>query len=206
MLLRINLGGFHGVGKTTLSHEIANLYLPDEVQIIPRYTSRPLRLNEDPSWEYVFISEEKFQELFKEDFFILGTVRHFVRVNGEPYSTGIPHIQHWPVPQKRTKIVLSMFGTKAYLVRREVPNMVLVFVSLDIPTLRERIIERCQRQGIDPLYKLTMIASYTRRREWLSGHYDFVVKNDSTPKICAQEIVKKSIALRKSLLRLRSKK
>lgn len=74
------ISGPSGVGKTTIAHEILAQF--PQIKRVTTYTTRTPRAQEDPLSDYVFVSNEQFRDLKKQDFFI-----EYVEYNGNWYGS-----------------------------------------------------------------------------------------------------------------------
>ena len=175
----ISIGGFPGVGKTTILKILESWY---QVHVIPRFTCRPIRRGEQGSQEYVFVSKTRFKKLGRADFFVPSTVEP-VEVNERMYFTATPRVRYWPETPPATELVVSLLGEAVNVIRAEVPDMLTVFITHSSPFV---VMKRTF--AIDPLHKLHLIEEYGRERIWHA--YDHIVFNEGTPEECAEKVAR----------------
>lgn len=217
MAVHVNLNGYTGVGKTSVSRILAAKY---RTQWIPRFTTRPRRRGEDNA-EYEFISEEEFRHLMRSvatgtDVVIsdrphekivfsrkkptiafgdegrdilLFTVRQ-VMVRGEYYWRGVLNPRLWPEVAPDTELVLSTFGYKSPEIKQYVaPDMITVFIDVsDKKELRRRLADRCKKKNQNFTEMWNQNLKYMTME--LGKQHQYVVYNDGTPEECAAEIEK----------------
>ncbi len=181
MAPHINLSSFAGGGKTT----IARLLMANHrTFMIPKFTTRPRREGENLP-EYVYVSRTEFEERRQLGHFLAVTDFRF---EGEVHHHAIPMVEHWGNIPSQTELVLSLFGSKAPMVKEFCPDMKLCFISFrDKNILRERLRRRCEVDGSDFERKSAVNEGYI-----LSGiekDYDMVVYNDTTPEECVRQII-----------------
>lgn len=185
----VNLGGYAGAGKTTISSLLAKKY---NTLWIPRITFRPIRRMEVPGREYIFVTEEEFNcRLEKGE--ILNDFPGLIRqVSNTPFSTGILHPDFWPKPTPDTELMLSVFGSMSNYVKIiYAPEMINLFLSIRDPEeLRWRIKERSRKHKVAFFERQRTNVWYHTWR--IEKKFDRVIYNDDrdNPEKCVAEIEK----------------
>lgn len=166
----INLSSYPGGGKTTVTIEL--LKKPDIV-LLPKYTTRPQRPVEEIP-EYIFVTEKEFNERKNSQQFIaVEEIKRF----GKTHYHAIPKPDFWPIIPTNTKIILSIFGVHASLVKEYVPHMKLCFIDFkNKEILKKRLYERCLTDNSDYDSKLKVIEEYLAKN--LAGNYEHIIYND----------------------------
>lgn len=214
----VNISGYTGVGKSTVSLILAERY---HTLWIPRVTTRPRRQGENLN-EYEFLTPEEFEQRRRpraigadavisdrtsDDVIIssrdgsigevgdsggeilLFTVKQ-VYVRKEFYLRGTQCPHKWPEPLPDTQLILSTFGYNSPMIKQLVaPNMVTVFIDVkDREELRQRLKERCERK--DQNFTEMWRENLKYMEKDLGQYHQHVVYNDGTPEECAAEIEK----------------
>ena len=111
-----------------------------------------------------------------------------VSVNGAVYHHAILRVEHWPTIPREASLVLSLFGSRAYVAKWYAPNLKLVFIGFrDMGVLAERLRRRCEVDGSDYRDKMVKNERYVAIN--IESQYDFVVYNDTTPEDCVAQIM-----------------
>jgi len=161
----IVLSGPAGVGKSTVSERVCErLGLRRSVSA----TTRPPRPGEVAGRDYLFVTQEEFQEgVARGDF-----LEHAL-VHGHFYGTPRAPVDRALALGESRLLVIDVQG--AMQVQQERPDSLFIF--LDVPgdaTLRERL---SQRGSEDPSERETRLVRASIERSY-KEHYDYVVIND----------------------------
>lgn len=162
------ISGFSGAGKGTLVHALMEQHGQDYALSVSATTRDP-RPGEEDGVSYFFVSDEKFEQMIKEDAFVeyacyvkhsYGTPRAFVEEN---LSQG-------------KNVILEIEIQGALNVKKKYPDAVLVFITApDAHTLKERLTGRgTEEAGV-------IAARLARANEEAEGieNYDYLVVNDT---------------------------
>lgn len=175
----VNISGYAGAGKTTISSLLAARH---KTLWIPRATSRPRREGESLDREYVFVTEEGFAEMKTGGKFIPATIHlHHVEEDRRIYHTAVLMPEIWPKPEEDTGLCVSVFGSKAPLVKMAVPEMINIILLLSDEELKKRLETR------EGAVRRHLLTNWMYRRDEIEKDFDHVVQNDGP----AEETVKK---------------
>ena len=122
----ILVSGPSGAGKSTIAREIANSF---DTNVIPTYTTRPLRPNEK---DRVHVSEQEFLKMIEDGEFI----EHTKQKNGHHYGRKKSDFSGVSV------VEVSLNGANFY--RKEFPEAYAVYIEPDVSgeALKQRLIKR----------------------------------------------------------------
>ena len=120
------MSGPSGAGKSTIAREIAKSF---DTNVIPTYTTRPLRPNEK---DRVHVSEQEFLKMIEDGEFI----EHTKQKNGHHYGRKKSDFNGVSV------IEVSLNGANFY--RKEFPDAYAVYIEPDVSgdKLKQRLIKR----------------------------------------------------------------
>jgi len=192
--LRLNISGEAGAGKTFISAQVAKTFeqvLAKKVLWIPRETCRLQRDGELNLTEYHFNECPVLLWMIRNNMIVPGTKR-LRRIEGQLHRYAILARKYWPKPDKETGLVLSVFGSKAPLVKnfynlKRMTNILLVVN--DKRELKRRLLLSWEKKGT--------IGAHLDTNKWYSnpenlsfGDYDHVVDNSCTPEECVEKIFK----------------
>jgi len=161
----IVLSGPAGVGKSTLCGRVCErLGLRRSVSA----TTRPPRPGEVAGRDYLFVTQEEFQEgVARGDF-----LEHAL-VHEHLYGTPRAPVERALAAGERRLLVIDVQG--AMQVRQQRPDSLFIFLDApDDATLRERL---SQRGSDDPSERETRLVRSSIERTY-KEHYDYVVIND----------------------------
>ncbi|MBD3231165.1 hypothetical protein GF322_00730 [Candidatus Dependentiae bacterium] len=130
------ISGPSGVGKTSLAREAISRVTKDfNIKKVTTYTTRPIRENETDCQDYFFLSQEEFENKFKNGFF-LETTKYDNHKYGSP-----AHILEDLKLGKSFVIVTDMLGIKN--ISNLHKDSIFIWISPpSIKELRRRIIKR----------------------------------------------------------------
>ena len=175
-LVHVNLSGYAGAGKSTIS---PLLWSRHKSIWVPRITCRPVRSGEKLDAEYLFVTREEFAERRARGEIIIPSIHPALVEGDSPYHTGVLYPQYWPKPLPDTELLVSVFGKFAPqlkpIIKHKFVNILLA-VS-DEEELKRRLLsrggeEKCRHHlGTNKTYKDTNI----------EAEFDYVVYNDGTP-------------------------
>jgi len=131
------------------------------------YTTRNKRIGERDSREYHFVTEEKFHELIKKDFFAEYFQVHL-------YHYGTPRGPLDRIRQKGGVIILDVDVQGAFKLRREFPDAITIFISP--PSIAE-LKRRLRRRGTETMEQLKVRFENAKKEIKLFDKFDYVVIN-----------------------------
>lgn len=171
----LNLSSFPGGGKSTITKKL--LERPKTI-LIPKYTTRPKRPNEEIPEEYIHVSPDVFKALSDQGRFIAVEP---IEKHGVIHHHAIPKIEYWPLIPDDTKLVISVFGLYAPLVKQFATDIKLCFIDFkDKNILKQRLHARCLLDDSDYDSKLKTVEAYIASN--IQDKFDFIVYNDGTTK------------------------
>lgn len=162
------LSGVAGAGKDTIKREIIKRM--DNVESIPSITDRPMRPGDIPGETYIFVDNEKFKEMIK---------------NNELYEFDIHHNHYYGVPRKILNDKISsgktvikdvdVNGTEN-LVKILKKDMKVVTVFLRVP--KEELRKRLENRVDKPDEKeIELRLGRFEFEESKIENYDYVINN-----------------------------
>ncbi len=162
------LSGVAGAGKDTVKREVVRRL--DYVDTFPTVTSRPIREGDIPGVTYIFVTEEKFKEMIKND---------------ELYEYDIHHNNYYGVAKKplQEKITngkvairdVDVNGTES-LVKQLSKTMKIITIFLRVPKeeLRKRLETREDKPSEE---EIELRLSRFEYEESKISQYDYVIDN-----------------------------
>lgn len=165
------LSGVSGAGKDTIKKEI--LKRMENVETLPSYTSRDIRVGEQEGVQYHFITKEQFEEkILKNDFY------EYDLHHGNYYGTSKKLMND---KMKQGKIIIKdieVNGTENLLkLLKDDIKIVTIFLKVEKEELKRRLIERG-----DNIQDIEIRLSRLEYEESKLKLYDYVLKNDEFEK------------------------
>lgn len=131
----IVVSGFSGVGKGTLMKKLLEAY-PEKYVLSVSVTTRKPRDGELDGINYYFKTQEEFDRLIKEDYFI-----EYARYTDNSYGTPRPMVEKNLAAGRNVILEIELQG--ALIVREKCPDAKLIFITTkDADTLIERLTGR----------------------------------------------------------------
>lgn len=177
------LSGTSGAGKDTIKKEIISRM--ENVESIPSYTDRPIRLGDVPGETYIFVDNDEFKRMIEND---------------ELYEFDIHHNHYYGVPKKpfneiinNGKIIIKdvdVNGTES-LVKILKEHMKVITIFLRVP--REELLKRLEKRVDKPSKEeIELRLGRLEYEESKMDRYDYVIDNtdmeDTVQKV--MEIIK----------------
>lgn len=162
----IVVSGFSGVGKGTLMKGLLDTY-PGQYALSVSVTTRAPRAGEIEGISYHFKTQEEFDRLIAEDYFI-----EYARYTDNSYGTPRPFVEENLAAGKNVILEIELQG--ALIIREKYPEARLVFITAkDASTLVDRLVGR-GTETEDVIRK-----RLSRAVEEANGieHYDYIVIN-----------------------------
>lgn len=138
------------------------------LELVPRYSTRDRRTDDQRRREYIFISHEAFRERAAAGAFIEYRDFQFGMSYGLPWAEAF-----MPLLEGRAALGVINLGNVEY-VKELVPEAVTVLVDASLETIRRRLVARgvnTQEQIDERLGNAARVQTYRR-------FYDFVVTNE----------------------------
>jgi len=177
--LLIVLCGPSGVGKSTISHQLAEKY---SVSYIVSATTRPKREGDDKGKEYQHISKEEFFRRLECDEFL-----EYAQNYDDYYGT--PKHPALDLLAKGKDILLEIDVQGALQVRYQYPQCLAIFIlPPDEPTLLKRLEARGRESG-EEISKRFRAAKREIHMAKGSRAFDYMVINDDLNR-AVEEIIK----------------
>ena len=129
------LAGPSGCGKSTLLKELLRLY-GTRASATVSYTTRRLRGQERDSKDYHYVSQEKFKDLVKKNFFV-----EWACVYGCYYGTSRAQLlEHW----RKGRMIIKDYDLQgADLIKKHFPQALRIFIlPPSLSALKQRISQR----------------------------------------------------------------
>lgn len=132
------------------------------------YTTRPMRAGESEGHPYHFVSEEVFQRLIKEDFFV-----EWARVHTSHYGT--PHYQIENAWREGRCVIMDVDVQGAQTFRSKYPDSKTIFIlPPSIDELRRRIVKRDGKVPAD----LEVRMANAEKELHFAKSFDYQIVND----------------------------
>ncbi|MCI7322396.1 MAG: guanylate kinase [Lachnospiraceae bacterium] len=167
------ISGFSGAGKGTLMQALLEQHKGEYALSVSATTRQP-RPGEKEGISYFFVSDEKFDEMIKEDAFV-----EYARYVNHSYGTPRAYVEENLSLGKNVILEIEIQG--ALKVREKYPDAILVFVTTeDANTLHDRLAGR----GTEA--EDVIAARLARAVEEAEGieEYDYLVVNDTIQRAC----------------------
>tara|TARA_Y200000002_G_scaffold313652_1_gene271169 strand:- start:213 stop:746 length:534 start_codon:yes stop_codon:yes gene_type:complete len=155
----IIFSGPSGVGKSTIINELIN---HKDLYFSVSHTTREKRHNEENGVDYFFISEDEFNNLINNDFFI-----EYEKYGTDFYGTGMDQLS-----TSNPITVLDVEVNGATKLLNENKSFIGIFIDIE----NEELIERLKERGHDEEFinKRMNLANEQRSK---INEFDFIVKN-----------------------------
>ena len=160
------LDGASCSGKSTLVDRLTAD--PEFLELVPRYSTRERRSDDQRRREYIFVSHESFRERASAGAFIEYHDFQF------GMSYGLPWVEAFaPLLQGRAALGVINLGNVEY-VKALVPEAVTILVDASLETIRHRLIAR----GVNTQEQIDERLSNAARVQKYRKFYDYVVTNE----------------------------
>jgi guanylate kinase len=179
------LDGASCSGKSTLVDRLAtDPTLP--IELVPRWSTRERRSDDQPRREYVFVPRDQFVDLARTGSFIEYRDFQFGMSYGLPWAEAFA-----PLLAGRHGLAVINLGNVRH-VKILVPEAVTVLVDAPLTTIRHRLIAR----GLNSQEQIDERLANAARVETYRPFYDHVVRNDDGTLREAQEFLRRLILSR----------
>jgi guanylate kinase len=163
--LLLVLSGPSGVGKDTIIERMRQRDLPFHYAVTA--TTRPQRENEVHGVHYYFVTNEEFNELFKQ-----GELLENATVYGNSY--GIPKAGVRAALARGEDVILKPDVQGAAHLKRVVPDAVFIFIA---PASLEELTRRLERRGTETPEGLARRLNNYQVEMKAAGSFDYYVVN-----------------------------
>lgn len=160
------VSGPSGAGKGTLVKELVTR-VPDAWVSVSATTRAP-RPGEVDGVHYLFVSDERFDELVATDGLL-----EWAEVHGNRYGT--PRAQVEQMIAEGSQVILEIDPQGAFQIRDQLPETVLIFILA--PSIDE-LVRRLKGRGSETDEQVAVRMRTAERELALVGKYDHVVIND----------------------------
>jgi guanylate kinase len=160
------LDGASCSGKSTLVDRLSAG--PKSLEIVPRYSTRERRQDDQRRREYLFVSHEDFKTRADAGAFIEYRDFQFGMSYGLPWAEAF-----LPVLEGRNALGVINLGNVEY-VKTLLPEAVTILVDASLDTIRQRLITR----GVNTPEQIEERLSNAARVETYRPFYDYIVKNE----------------------------
>ena len=160
------LDGASCSGKSTLVDRLTAD--PAVLDLVPRYSTRERRLDDQRRREYIFVSHDSFREH--------AAVGAFIEYKDFQFgmSYGLPWVEAFePLLQQRAALGVINLGNVEY-VKTLLPEAVTILVDASLDTIRHRLIAR----GVNTPEQIDERLSNAARVQQYRKFYDYVVTNE----------------------------
>ncbi len=165
--LLIVLSGPSGVGKATVRKALFKS--PDHkfAYSVSMTTRRP-RVGEVDGVDYLFVTEEEFEQRIKD-----GKLLEFTRFVGNYYGTPLDQVQK--LINRGAEVVLEIEVEGAMQVKAKMPDAVLIFIA---PPSYDALKKRLLNRGTESEEVILERLEKAHRELTLAAGYDYIVIND----------------------------
>ncbi len=178
------LDGASCSGKSTLVDRLTAD--PAFVDLVPRYSTRERRVDDQRRREYIFVTHEAFRERAANGAFIEYKDFQF------GMSYGLPWVEAFePLLQGRAALGVINLGNVEY-VKTLVPEAVTILVDASLETIRRRLIAR----GLNTSEQVEERLANAARVQHYRKFYDYVVTNEEGVLNEAEAFLRQLIASR----------
>lgn len=156
-----------GGGKTTLTAEVLarNTGLVRSISM----TTRSPRMGEENNKDYIFVSEEAFENIKRQDGFL-----EYATVFGHQYGTPREFVEDQRKAGKDVLLVIDVQG--AMIVKKKCPDAALVFIK---PPSFEELEKRLRDRGTDSERDIHTRLVVARGELEKTRFYDYCINNDN---------------------------
>src|SRR5215470_15485773 len=176
------LDGASCSGKSTLVDRLSNG--AGSVDLVPRYSTRERRLDDQRRREYIFVSPDAFRARAESGAFI--EYRDFLF----GMSYGLPWAEAFaPLLEGRPALGVINLGNVEH-VKALLPEAVTILVDASLDTIRHRLIAR----GVNTTEQIEERLSNAARVEDFRRFYDYVVSNEEGGLDAAEAQLRRLIA------------
>ena len=173
------LDGASCSGKSTLVDRLAGDSTLS-IELVPRYSTRERRPDDQPRREYLFVSRGRFLELARAGGFIEYRDFQFGMSYGLPWAEAFA-----PMLDGRHALGVINLGNVRYA-KMLLPEAVTILVDAPLATIRQRLIAR----GVNTPEQIEERLANAARVETYRPFYDHVVRNDDGTLREAQEFLR----------------
>ena len=161
-----------GAGKTTLCKLL--LKKMNNIKLSVSYTSRNIRLNEKNGKDYYFVTEKKFHDLKKNNYFI-ETAKNFNNYYGSPYKNIIK------AQKNKVHLLFDIDWKGARNIRRnyDKKNILDFFI---LPPSKKELKKRLIKRGRDNKKEINLRLSYAISEMKHYNEYKFILINENVYK------------------------
>jgi guanylate kinase len=160
------LDGASCSGKSTLVDRLTNG--EGAVDLVPRYSTRERRQDDQRRREYIFVSQESFRARAQAGAFI--EYRDFLF----GMSYGLPWAEAFaPLLEGRPALGVINLGNVEH-VKALLPEAVTILVDASLDTIRHRLVAR----GVNTTEQIEERLGNARRVRDFRGFYDYVITNE----------------------------
>ncbi len=163
--LLIVISGPSGAGKDSVIQRMKELGFP--FHFVVTMTTRPPRPGEVSGKDYIFVSEEEFEDLLRRDGFIENAV-----VYG--YRYGVPKEQVKKALESGKDVIMRVDVQGARTIRRLIPEAVLIFL---VPSSEEELVRRLEARHTEDEKALKLRLEKAREEMKSLSEFDYVVVN-----------------------------
>jgi len=160
------LDGASCSGKSTLVDRLTDH--PGFLELVPRYSTRERRTDDQRRREYIFVSHDAFRERAAAGAFIEYKDFQFGMSYGLPWAEAFS-----PVLDGRSALGVINLGNVEY-VKALLPEAVTILVDASLETIRRRLIAR----GVNTQEQIDERLSNAARVQHYRKFYDYVVTNE----------------------------
>jgi guanylate kinase len=180
------LDGASCSGKSTLVDRLTNG--EGAVDLVPRYSTRERRQDDQRRREYIFVSPDAFRRRAEAGAFI--EYRDFLF----GMSYGLPWAEAFaPLVEGRPALGVINLGNVEY-VKALLPEAVTILVDASLDTIRRRLIAR----GVNTTEQIEERLTNAARVQDFRGFYDYVLSNEEGSLDKAEKTLRNLIAARQS--------
>ena len=158
-----------GAGKTTICKYLIKKI--DKVKLSISYTTRPKRKNEKNEKDYFFVSQEKFNELTKKNYFV-----ETAKVFGYYYGTPIENINKSFKKNNHVLFDIDWQGAKKIRKRYHKSQIIDFFI---LPPNKKELKSRLEKRGRDNRREINKRLSLAVSEIKHYKEYQFVLINEN---------------------------
>ncbi len=163
--LLVVISGPSGAGKDSIIRRMKELGFP--FHFVVTMTTRPPRPGEVNGRDYIFVSEEEFEDLLRRDGFLENAV-----VYGHRY--GVPKEQIRKALESGKDVIMRVDVQGARTIRRLIPDAVFIFL---VPSSEEELTRRLKARHTEDERTLKLRLETAREEMKSLGEFDYVVVN-----------------------------